>query len=83
MEITTPIKFVYNCTGAGIKKRGKIPVEGIKVTNDGQQTITTDFGDGSCDTLVEVSKDGEVETVDLRQLRRGNHFKNIMKNKKL
>jgi len=83
MEITTPIKFVYNCTGAGIKKRGKIPVEGIKVTNDGQQTITTDFGDGSCDTLVEVSKDGEVETVDLRQLKRGNRFKNIMKNKKL
>lgn len=83
MEITTPIKFVYNCTGEGIKKRGKIPVEGIKVTNDGQQTITTDFGDGSCDALVEVSKNGEVETVDLRKLKRGNRFKNIMKNKKL
>jgi len=61
MEITTPIKFVYNCTGEGIKKRVKIPVEGIKVTNDGQQTITTDFGDGSCDALVEVSKNGEVK----------------------
>jgi hypothetical protein len=82
MQITTPIKFVYNCDDLGFRKRGKIPVEGIKVSIDGDQTITTDFGDGTCDTLVEVTKDGEVETVDLKDLKRGGRFKNILKNKR-
>ena len=81
MEITTPIKFVYDCFGEGQRKRGKVPVQGIKVTNDGSQIITTDFGDGTCDTLVEITKDGEVETVDLKTLKRGDRFKNILKNK--
>tara|TARA_B100001057_G_scaffold484654_1_gene563064 strand:- start:536 stop:1465 length:930 start_codon:yes stop_codon:yes gene_type:complete len=82
MEITTPIKFIYDCFGEGKRKRGKVPVEGIKVTNDGARTITTDFGDGTCDTLVEITKDGEVETVDLKTLKRGDRFKNILKKKK-
>lgn len=82
MEITTPIKFVYNCDDLGFRKRGKIPVEGVKVSIDGDQTITTDFGDGTCDTLVEVTKDGEVETVDLKDLKRGDRFKNILKKKR-
>ena len=81
MEIIVPIKFVYDCFGEGQRKKGKVPVEGVKITNDGQQTITTDFGDGTCDTLVEVSKDGEVETVDLKDLKRGERFKNILKKK--
>lgn len=81
MEITTPIKFVYNCFGEGQRKRGKVPVQGIKVTNDGTQTVTTDFGDGTCDTLVEITKDGEIETVDLKTLKRGDRFKNILKKK--
>ena len=81
IEITTPIKFVYDCFGEGQKKRGKVPVQGIKVTNDGSQIITTDFGDGTCDTLVEITKDGEVETVDLKTLKRGDRFKNILKKK--
>lgn len=82
MQITTPIKFVYNCDDLGFRKRGKIPVEGIKVSIDGDQTITTDFGDGTCDTLVEVTKDGEVETVDLKDLKRGGRFKKILKKKR-
>ena len=81
MEIITPIKFVYNCFGEGQRKIGKVPVQGIKVTNDGAQTITTDFGDGTCDTLVEITKDGEIETVDLKTLKRGDRFKNILKTK--
>ena len=81
MEITTPIKFVYDCFGEGQRKRGKVPVEGIKVTDDGEQIITTDFGDGTCDTLVEITKDGEIETVDLKTLKRGDRFKNILKKK--
>ena len=82
MEITTPIKFVYNCDDLGFRKRGKIPVEGVKVNIEGDQTVTTDFGDGTCDTLVEVTKDGEVETVDLKDLKRGGRFKNILKKKR-
>ena len=81
MQITTPIKFVYDCFGEGQRKRGKVPVEGIKVTDDGEQIITTDFGDGTCDTLVEITKDGEIETVDLKTLKRGDRFKNILKKK--
>ena len=82
MEITTPIKFVYDCFDEGQRKRGKVPVEGIKVTDDGEQIITTDFGDGTCDTLVEISKDGEVETVDLKDIKRKDRFKNLLKKKK-
>lgn len=82
MQITTPIKFVYNCFGEGQRKKGKVPVEGIKVTDDGEQIITTDFGDGTCDTLVEISKDGEVETVDLKDIKRKDRFKNLLKKKK-
>ena len=82
MEITTPIKFVYDCNPEGQRKRGKIPVEGIQVSTDGDQTTTIDFGDGNCDTLVEVTKDGEVETVYLKDLKRGGRFKNILKKKK-
>ena len=81
MEITTPIKFIYDCFGEGQRKKGKVPVEGIKVTDDGEQIITTDFGDGTCDTLVEISKDGEVETVDLKYIKRKDRFKNLLKKK--
>jgi len=82
MEITTPIKFVYDCSSTGERKRGKVPVEGVKVTTNGDELISTDFGDGTCDTLVEITKDGEVETLDLKDIKRGERFKNILKRKK-
>lgn len=82
MEITTPIKFVYDCFSTGERKRGKVPVEGIKVTTNEDELISTNFGDGTCDTLVEVTKDGEVETLDLKDIKRGERFKIILKRKK-
>jgi hypothetical protein len=82
MEITTPIKFVYDCFSTGERKRGKVPVEGIKVTTNEDELISTNFGDGTCDTLVEVTKDGEVETLDLKDVKRGERFKIILKRKK-
>jgi len=82
MEITSPIKFIYDCDIDGKIKRGKVPVEGIKTTTDGESIIITDFGDGNCDTLVEITKDGEIETVDLKDIKRGDRFKNILKKKK-
>ena len=81
MQITTPIKFSYDCPMDGKMKKGKVPVEGIKVTTDGVSSIITDFGDGTCDSLVEVTKDGEIETVDLKDIKRGDRFKNILKSK--
>ena len=81
MQITTPIKFSYDCPMDGKMKKGKVPVEGIKVTTDGDSSIITDFGDGTCDSLVEVTKDGEIETVDLKDIKRGDRFKNILKSK--
>ena len=81
MQITTPIKFSYDCPMDGKMKKGKVPVEGIKVTIDGDSSIITDFGDGTCDSLVEVTKDGEIETVDLKDIKRGDRFKNILKSK--
>ena len=81
MQITTPIKFSYDCPMDGKMKKGKVPVEGIKVTTDGVSSIITDFGDGTCDSLVEVTKDGEIETVDLKDINRGDRFKNILKSK--
>jgi hypothetical protein len=81
MKITSPIKFEYNCDTNGKLKRGKVPVEGTKTNMDGESSIITDFGDGTCDTLVEITKDGEVETVDLKDIKRGDRFKNILKKK--
>ena len=82
MQITSPIKFSYECFIDDKMRKGKVPIEGTKVTNDGDSSIITDFGDGACDSLVEVTKDGEVETVDLKDLKRGERFKNILKSKK-
>ena len=82
MEITSPIKFIYDCEIDGKMKRGKVPVEGKKTTTDGESIIITDFGDGNCDTVVEINKDGEIETVDLKDIKRGDRFKNILKKKK-
>ena len=81
MQITSPIRFSYECFSMGKRKCGRVPVQGIKVVTDGEDVIITDFGDGTCDTLVEVTKDGEVETIDLKDMRRGEKFKNILKNK--
>ena len=81
MEISTPIKFSYDCLMDGKMKKGKVPVEGIKVTTDGDGSTITDFVDGTCDSLVDLSKDGEIETVDLKDIKRGDRFKNILKRK--
>ena len=52
-------------------KRIMIPVEGTKVKEfeDGT-SITMDYGDGTCDNLVIITKDGVSETVELKGNRR-------------
>ena len=72
------LSYTVNITKAIVWKRGclpkariMIPVEGIKVKAFGDgKSITIDYGDGTCDNLVTITKDGVSETVELRGLRR-------------
>ncbi len=72
------IGYTVNITKAIVWKRGclpqvrvMIPVEGTKVKEfeDGR-IISIDYGDGTCDNLMTVTRDGESQTVELRGLRR-------------
>lgn len=54
--------------------RIKIPVEGIKVKEIGSgediKTITINYGDGTCDNLVTITKDGDSKIVELKKHQR-------------
>jgi hypothetical protein len=43
-----------------------LPVAGVKEFTAGDNTITIDFGDGTCDNLAEVTTNGETETIELQ-----------------
>lgn len=58
----------------GYRHGKKIPVEGVKVLTTGEDIVTIDFGDGTCDTTAEVTTNGVTETVDVSTLPRGNAF---------
>ncbi len=68
VNITKPIVWKRSCLATD---RIMIPVEGIKVKafEDGN-SITIDYGDGTCDNLVTITKDGITETVELTGPRR-------------
>lgn len=55
VEITKPIVWKRGCLPA---VRIFVPVEGIKVKTIGDRVITIDFGDGECDNIFTVTKDG-------------------------
>lgn len=70
--------YTMNITKAMVWKRAcmatekiMIPVEGIKVRalEDGS-SVTIDYGDGTCDNLVTITRDGVSETVELKGQRR-------------
>lgn len=70
--------YTVNITKAIVWKRAcmatdriKIPVEGIKVKafEDGN-SVTIDYGDGTCDNLVTITKDGITETIEITGQRR-------------
>ena len=89
MEITSPIKFVRNCreiiesNHRRRHRRGrKIPVQGVKVQNTGTDIITIDFGDGTCDTLADVTTNGNTETVDISTLSRGDDFEKLFRKRR-
>lgn len=68
LEITKAIVWKRECMPT---KKIMIPVEGIKVKKFEDGTfVTIDYGDGTCDNLVTITKDGVTETVELQGLRR-------------
>lgn len=59
-EITKPLLYDNSC---GNIKSGTI------VLTKGSDTIVTDFGDGTCDTVATVTTNGTTETIDLTTYR--------------
>ncbi len=60
VEIIEELVFMRNC-----RTKGFIPVSGVKQITGGEHEITIDYGDGSCDNLVDVTVDGVTETIEL------------------
>jgi hypothetical protein len=59
-EITTPLEFKAIC-------KKSFAVKGtVSVTKNGASAVI-DYGDGSCDTLAKITKDGVTEEVDLKK----------------
>ena len=46
------------------------PVQGLKQITIGDATGTIDFGDGECDNIVTVTRDGSTETIELTRKKR-------------
>ena len=76
MKITSPIIFLSSCIDKPNNKKGIIPVAGIKTFTKNDYEVIIDFGDGECDFLADITKEGSTETVDLSKLRRKKHQKN-------
>jgi|TARA_B100000767_G_C19755317_1_gene532704 hypothetical protein len=76
MKIISPIIFLNKCSDQQKNKKGIIPVAGIKNITKNDFEIIIDFGDGECDSLADITKEGITETVDLRKV----HLKKISKN---
>jgi len=51
----------------------KVPVSGVKEFVAGDNMVTVDFGDGTCDNLAEVTTNGETETIELKSRGLGKH----------
>jgi hypothetical protein len=67
VEITVPVVWIRGCLPPA---RIFLPVEGIKViTVTGGPVITIDYGDGECDNLMTITKDGVSEVVEFRRFK--------------
>ncbi|MEM6343982.1 MAG: hypothetical protein AAF927_08880 [Bacteroidota bacterium] len=64
-QITSTLIWKRKCKRLGIK----IPVEGVKlIQKSGRPDLTLDFGDGTCDSLITLSANGNSRTIDVSQL---------------
>jgi hypothetical protein len=59
-EITTPLEFDASC-------RKPFAVKGVVSITKNGATAVLDYGDGNCDTLAKVTKDGITEEIDLKK----------------
>lgn len=62
MTIDETLLFQGSCFGSNA---GFIPVQGVKTITQGEESWTIDFGDGECDNLITVTKDGESEVIEM------------------
>lgn len=74
---TTRENGVHNHGQAFQKRFRNIPVQGIMTLTTDTDVITTDFGDGNCDTEAVVTTNGVSETVNINRLRRNEFFRNL------
>ena len=77
MEITSPIVFTAACAKELMHTKGKIPVSGVKRIVKGESEMTINYGDGECDFVAEVTKDGVTETIDLKEIKRKRKFRKL------
>lgn len=67
VDILSKLIYKRKCRRAGVH----IAVQGLKSVIKGEEEILIDFGDGECDNLVTITKNGESTVVDLTDKRRG------------
>jgi hypothetical protein len=63
MKIVEPLIYTRQCN---ITSKGTIPVKGVKELLVGSKKITSNYGDGTCDTQVTISIKGKTKVVDLK-----------------
>lgn len=59
-EITTPLQFKAIC-------KKSFAVKGIVMVTKNGASAVIDYGDGNCDTLAKITKDGVTEEIDLKK----------------
>lgn len=69
--ITDPLLFDRSC---------RFPLSGIVEITKDDESMTIDYGDGECDNIAVVTKDGESEEIELLSERFNNDFKRRNKN---
>ena len=75
MKITSPIIFLNTCLNKLKNRKGIIPVAGIKTYTKDDYKVMIDFGDGECDFLADIIKEGITEIIDLRKVYRKKRIK--------
>ena len=59
-EITTPLEFEASC-------KKPFAVKGVVSITKNSAVAVIDYGDGNCDTLVKITKDGVTQEIDLKK----------------
>ncbi|GJM64452.1 hypothetical protein [Persicobacter diffluens] len=63
IKILEPLYFTRQCEDAV-----RFPLQGVEEVTTRNGTFTINYGDGSCDTFVEITKDGVITEVDLKEV---------------